>query len=309
MLATDGSVADLNALLEFERETASAGGVIYLLRNVGLPGEPETTVRKVGGALNYTRGDVWLAPAIPLGRTLTLILEASDGAATARKATRQDKRYTIRVHYKQRPRVSASVYDLVPKIYTLSASAAPIKVAELTFSGPLSFQITGDLELHGRNVQIPAGIVPQGGLGRRLTAQIIATHNSGILLPKTLTVALHYIRINPHGELSATNSATTLAANLTSMIEVIQPAGATARLKVLERIRELQAAAGSTLEKDGGTLDYVNDEVFITPGVKPLGQTLTLILRATDGDKSPEAQARPDRKYTIPHSLRAAAAD
>ena len=304
VLASDGSAADLNALIEFERESVSAGGVVFVLRNVGLPGEPDTTVRKVGGALNYTRGDVWISSSTPLGRTLTLILEASDGAATPREADRQDKRYTIRVHYKQLQRVSASVHGLATKVYTLSASASPVKVGSLTFSGPLSFQITGDLELgghRGHEVLIPAGVSPQGGLGRLLTAQIVATHNAGSLHPKTIAVSTRYIRINPHGELSAINSATTLAADLSSVIEVIRPSAESAALKVLEAIGEKNAAPTNTIEKDGegGDLDYASGEVFIKAGTTPSGQTLTLTLKATDREDSPEAKARPDRKYTI----------
>ena len=58
-------------------------------------------------------------------------------------------------------------------------------------------------------------------------------------------------------------------------------------------------AVGNTLEKDGGALDYVNGAAFIPRGTTPVGQMLTLILRASDNDQSLETRARPDRKYTI----------
>ena len=46
-------------------------------------------------------------------------------------------------------------------------------------------------------------------------------------------------------------------------------------------------------------MDYASGEVFIKAGTTPSGQTLTLTLKATDREDSPEAKARPDRKYTI----------
>ena len=53
------------------------------------------------------------------------------------------------------------------------------------------------------------------------------------------------------------------------------------------------------VDSPDSSLSQTPDSIVIPAGTEPNGQTLSIVLRATDGDNSDLERARPDMRYTI----------
>ena len=141
--------------------------------------------------------------------------------------------------------------------YAVAGTSAPILVAAIVpsgGSGAYNLRIDGDLELSGREVQIPSNTRPQPSPGNQLTARVVVSDSRSAAEPVTLDLTAAYVLIAPHGELEAVLVEDSSAADLTAAITIVRAARSPSPLKVLERV-QTGGEPETFLSKTGGRIN------------------------------------------------------
>ena len=251
----------------------------------------------------------------PSGNTLVVTLKVADkDDVNARENTaRPDRMFTLSVVYAGMLTAAAINTEGDAPIAAevnrfVAEDTGAVEVATLSVSGgtsPYTFEIEGELELHGANsatVRIPESAVPAAHPGTKLTARITVNDtNREDTLPLTLLLTVHYILGAGHAELTAkaVEGGAAIADVEAKTLAFVRAASSASPLAVLSDVGFARSVTNEVLSKMSGELEFESDEIRIAGNANPEGQILTLELKATDGEGSPEAIARRDRLYTV----------
>ena len=251
----------------------------------------------------------------PSGNTLVVTLKVADkDEVNARENTaRPDRMFTLSVVYAGMLTAAAINTEGDAPIAAevnrfVAEDTGAVEVATLSVSGgtsPYTFEIEGELELHGANsatVRIPESAVPAAHPGTKLTARITVNDtNREDTLPLTLLLTVHYILGAGHAELTAkaVEGGAAIADVEAKTLAFVRAASSSSPLAVLSDVGFARSVTNEVLSKMSGDLEFESDEIRIAGNANPEGQILTLELKATDGEDSAEARARRDRLYTV----------
>ena len=251
----------------------------------------------------------------PSGNTLVVTLKVADkDSVNARENTaRPDRMFTLSVVYAGMLTAAAINTEGDAPIAAavnrfVAEDTGAVEVATLSVSGgtsPYTFEIEGELELHGANsatVRIPESAVPAAHPGTKLTARITVNDtNREDTLPLTLLLTVHYILGAGHAELTAkaVEGGAAIADVEAKTLAFVRAASSSSPLAVLSDVGFARSVTNEVLSKMSGELEFESDEIRIAANANPEGQILTLELKATDGEDSAEARARRDRLYTV----------
>ena len=244
---------------------------------------------------------------------------------TPEKALRADRLYTITMQYVN-PKTSLTIQayannQLVTSelnYYALGAARTPADVASITLwggSGNYNIAPDGDLQVRANKIEIPARQPPSPAPGSLLTVRIIVTDNDlpTQTYPATLAVTVRYLQINRLDEtiFKAPETNNRLirpdyrrggSLDITVPLTIWQgyqegysgSLGATLALVESPVNTTTRVVAGSMI------INHENgkDKLFLLAR-RAYGAFVTATLMTTDGENTPETQARPDRFYTI----------
>ena len=189
--------------------------------------------------------------------------------------------------------------DLPAAVLSLTGGAGALA---LTNQGG-ALKVLGDLPQ--LTIFIPAGTTPAPAApGKILNIQIVFNDDinlGGFLTePHTVQVTLHYLEVARHSDLEAFYPpGGTIPAAVNSVLPVIRESSSPTPVPVLLKITVTQPFVGEALVKVAGELDFITGAAAIESNTNPTGQTLSLILKASDGEDDLEARTRPDRLYTV----------
>ena len=146
----------------------------------------------------------------PTGKTLSIVLIATDGTTTPQAAARQDRLYTVSVRYV--PSIEARVEDssnaLIAAVVELTVIAGNHVVGSIAASGGVSDTYTytpsgvsgsPNLEVDADgNIKIPTGLTPLSGDGRSITVAIAvndqdAADDSGETPAANVQITVKYV--------------------------------------------------------------------------------------------------------------------
>ena len=171
----------------------------------------------------------------------------------------------------------------------------------------------GSLEVDGRMIYIPAGDVASVENIRadayRFAEVLVSDSAPSPATTMTMPRAA-LVGVRSHGLLSGTRLNPRMQFADSSLVDfsMARTKGSSLPITLALVNRPLYTPNGS-LTKEKGDLDFVDspdsslsqtpDSIVIPAGMEPNGQTLSIVLRATDGDNSDLERARPDMRYTI----------
>ena len=259
----------------------------------------------------------------PNGEVRVITIRVVDYALTpnfdlqAQFNARPDRLFTISVYYYGE--LEGAAYDSENTANAINAdvdryveqgdSNVAVAVASLSVSGGApgySYNLVGGLELNSDNttVQIPASANPTRNAGTELTARIVIDDNGRTdTAPLTVDLTANYILIDGHSNLVVTpDGGSSGDLDETATYPLIRGAQSSGPVAALTGADFKTAVGGAeALSKVDGDLEFdaTAKEVRVAGGVAPSGQVLTVKLRATDGDSSPQAKARNDRDYAV----------
>ena len=259
----------------------------------------------------------------PNGEVRVITIRVVDYALTpnfdlqAQFNARPDRLFTISVYYYGE--LEGAAYDSENTANAINAdvdryveqgdSNVAVAVASLSVSGGApgySYNLVGGLELNSDNttVQIPASANPTRNAGTELTARIVIDDNGRTdTAPLTVDLTANYILIDGHSNLVVTpDGGSSGDLDETATYPLIRGAQSSGPVAALTGVDFKTAVGGAeALSKVDGDLEFdaTAKEVRVAGGVAPSGQVLTVKLRATDGDSSPQAKARNDRDYAV----------
>ena len=148
----------------------------------------------------------------PTGKTLSIVLIATDGTATPQAAARQDKTYTVSVRYV--PAIAAEVQDssdnriaAVVELTVLQGVQSAHVVGKIAASGgvtnsytyaPTAVSGSENLQVDANgNIRIPTGVTPLPGDGRTITVEIAVDDataaDSGETDPANVQITVKYV--------------------------------------------------------------------------------------------------------------------
>ena len=147
----------------------------------------------------------------PTGKTLSIVLIASDGTATPQEAARQDETYTVSVRYV--PAIAAEVQDSsgarIAAVVELTVlqGVQPAVVGKIAASGgvtnsytyaPTAVSGSENLQVDANgDIRIPTGVTPLPGDGRTITVEIAVDDataaDSGETDPANVQITVKYV--------------------------------------------------------------------------------------------------------------------
>ena len=216
------------------------------------------------------------------------------------------------------------------KVYALAgALTEPLAVATISASGgggTLSFRktggglaLTGNLS-EGLTVLIPSGTSPAAGTNgtRREVAVEIDDElaKGGYLFPaRNVEMTADYVLVEPFAAVARGtfrgDDVFSKSFDLVTTVPIVRGGSTSARRLVLENISvHAPNTRADNVVKTGGNLDWEYDtrvgfnterfgKVYIPLNTPRTGQTLSLVIRASDDDSTPQKRVRPDQLYTI----------
>ena len=237
----------------------------------------------------------------------------------AQFAARPDRLFTISVRYEGE--LEGAAYDSENTANEITApvnryveqgdSNVSVAVASLSVRGgtpDYSYSLTGDLELNADNttVQIKASANPTDA-GTPLTARIVIDDDGRTdTAPLTVELTANYILIDGHSNLVVRPDGGQLAdLNSDTVYPLIVGAQSSSDRAALRDVDFKTALSGAALTRvdsasDAELLfDATSKEVRVAGGTALNGQTVSVVLRGSDGEGTAQAKARNDRLYTV----------
>ena len=238
----------------------------------------------------------------------------------AQFAARPDRLFTISVRYEGE--LEGAAYDSENTANEITApvnryveqgdSNVSVAVASLSVRGgtpDYSYSLTGDLELNADNttVQIKASATPVANAGEELTVRIVIDDTSRTdTAPLTVELTANYILIDGHSNLVVRPDGGQLAdLNSDTVYPLIVGAQSSSDRAALRDVDFKTALSGAALTRvddasDAELLfDATSKEVRVAGGTALNGQTVSVVLRGSDGEGTAIAKARNDRLYTL----------
>ena len=318
------------------RRVAADTSDFDILTNMGGANAAEERILAVGNAngirlqadlVNSGRSKlVMIQNQIPNGEVRIITVRVEDYKPTGRTsdddlqfAARPDKLFTISVRYEGE--LEGAAYDSENTANEITApvnryveqgdSNVSVAVASLSVRGgtpDYSYSLTGDLELNADNttVQIKASANPADP-ATPLTARIVIDDTGRTdTAPLTVELTANYILIDGHSNLVVRPDGGQLAdLNSDTVYPLIVGAQSSSDRAALRDVDFKTALSGAALTRvdsasDAELLfDATSKEVRVAGGTALNGQTVSVVLRGSDGEGTAQAKARNDRLYTV----------
>ena len=277
-----------------------------------------------GGGTNASKL-VMIQNQIPDGLVRIITVRVEDykpGASNdenAQFAARPDKLFTISVRYEGE--LEGAAYDSENTANEITApvnryveqgdSNVSVAVASLSVRGgtpDYSYSLTGDLELNADNttVQIKASANPTDA-GTPLTARIVIDDTGRTdTAPLTVELTANYILIDGHSNLVVTpdggSSGDLNSDTVYPLIRGAQSSSDRAALRDVDFKTALDGAALTRVDSASDAellFDATSKQVRVAGNTPLNGQTVSVVLRGSDGEGTAQAKARKDRLYTV----------
>ena len=269
---------------------------------------------------------VMIQNQIPNGEVRIITVRVEDYKPTGRTsdddlqfAARPDKLFTISVRYEGE--LEGAAYDSENTANEITApvnryveqgdSNVSVAVASLSVRGgtpDYSYSLTGDLELNADNttVQIKASANPTDA-GTPLTARIVIDDTGRTdTAPLTVELTANYILIDGHSNLVVTpdggSSGDLNSDTVYPLIRGAQSSSDRAALRDVDFKTALNGAALTRVDSASDAellFDATSKEVRVAGNTPLNGQTVSVVLRGSDGESTAQAKARKDRLYTV----------
>ena len=279
-------------------------------------------------------GEIYIPASVsPLagdGRTITFAVQTDDSGKGSPKTSPIQISLTLVYVDGSSPPLSLSmqVLGFVPEgesgidggahYHLLNVPLAQRRLAAILHASggtpPYTYSKTrGSLEVDGRMIYIPAGDVASVeniGADAYRFAKVLVSDNAPSAATTMTMPRAALVGVRPHGLLSGTRLNPRLQFADSSLVDfsMARTKGSSLPITLALVNRPLYTPNGS-LTKEKGDLEFVDspdsslsqtpDSIVIPAGAEPNGQTLSIVLRATDGDNSDLERARPDMRYTI----------
>ena len=331
-----GVSGDLNAGLLTVRRVVASSTPFDILTDIegAIPNKERVGIEGGFNKLIFSVDKVQMAGGEePDGEVRRITLKVSDNAETEtseplQTAARPDKLFTIAVRYLGE--LEAAAYDsedtaaeitLAVNRYVEQANADNvIEVATLSVSGgdsPYTYQLTGDLALADNNASV---VIPTSAIatdsGTALTARIVINDipRRTDTAPATVELAANYILIPGHSNLVVTpDGGQPTDLNGETVYPLIVGATSSSPVAALRNVEFKTALDGATLTREDSAsdaellFDATAEEVRVAGDTPLNGQTVSVVLRGSDGDGDSgdtaavraQKAARSDRLYTL----------
>ena len=323
----EGDVA--SGMLTVRRVAADSANFNILTNIKGAIPNKESVSTALGSSyvgILYTSGNLQMdGGQIPDGRVRVITLRVFDNTQAvlderAQTDARPDRLFTISVRYEGE--LEGAAYDSENTANEISApvnryveqgdSNVSVAVASLSVRGgtpDYSYSLTGDLELNADNttVQIKASANPAANAGEKLTVRIVIDDTGRTdTAPLTVDLTANYILIDGHSNLVVRPDGGQLAdLNSDTVYPLIVGAQSSSDRAALRDVDFKTALSGAALTRvdsasDAELLfDATSKEVRVAGGTALNGQTVSVVLRGSDGEGTAQAKARKDRLYTV----------
>ena len=321
-------------MLTLRRVTGSTG-MVDILTNIkgAIPNKEIVSTEGTFNKILFSVGNLrMVANEQPDSNVRVVTLKVEDNAQAkldepAQSAARPDRLFTISVHYLGE--LEAAAYDsedtateitLAVNRYVEQANADNvIAVATLSVSGgdsPYTYQLTGDLALADNNASV---VIPTSAIatdsGTALTARIVINDTDrNDTAPATVELAANYILIDGHSNLVVTpDGGQPTDLNGETVYPLIVAATSSSAVAALRNVEFKTALDGATLTREDSAsdaellFDATAEEVRVAGDTPLNGQTVSVVLRGSDGDGDSgdtaavraQKAARSDRLYTL----------
>ena len=148
----------------------------------------------------------------------------------------------------------------------------------------------------GCAVHIPTGAVA-GAAGNELAVTVRITDNGGATFD--VTAKAIFERVEPHA-LQGTNPASNASLNLAQKVVVVRDGTQSAAVAAVNAITIAPPGTMARTDSNAQLIFNVNNRnLQIAPGIVPNAQTLAAVFSASDGEDTPQQEARPDASLTL----------
>ena len=148
----------------------------------------------------------------------------------------------------------------------------------------------------GCAVHIPTGAVA-GAAGNELAVTVRITDNGGATFD--VTAKAIFERVEPHA-LQGTNPASNASLNLAQKVVVVRDGAQSAAVAAVNAITIAPPGTMARTDSNAQLIFNVNNRnLQIAPSIVPNAQTLAAVFSATDGEDTPQQEARPDASLTL----------
>ena len=148
----------------------------------------------------------------------------------------------------------------------------------------------------GCAVHIPTGAVA-GAAGNELAVTVRITDNGGATFD--VTAKAIFERVEPHA-LQGTNPASNASLNLAQKVVVVRDGTQSAAVAAVNAMTIAPPGTMARTDSNAQLIFNVNNRnLQIAPSIVPNAQTLAAVFSATDGEDTPQKEARPDASLTL----------
>ena len=148
----------------------------------------------------------------------------------------------------------------------------------------------------GCAVHIPTGAVA-GAAGNELAVTVRITDNGGATFD--VTAKAIFERVEPHA-LQGTNPASNASLNLAQKVVVVRDGTQSAAVAAVNAMTIAPPGTMARTDSNAQLIFNVNNRnLQIAPSIVPNAQTLAAVFSATDGEDTPQQEARPDASLTL----------
>ena len=148
----------------------------------------------------------------------------------------------------------------------------------------------------GCAVHIPTGAVA-GAAGNELAVTVRITDNGGATFD--VTAKAIFERVEPHA-LQGTNPASNASLNLAQKVVVVRDGAQSAAVAAVNAMTIAPPGTMARTDSNAQLIFNVNNRnLQIAPSIVPNAQTLAAVFSATDGEDTPQQEARPDASLTL----------
>ena len=280
-----------------------------------------------------------LAPVAGDGLSITVNIavdDDKDSAASDRDATSPaNVRITVKYVELESPEIEARDKDGTAALtaptgsnaavfYQLSGVALPADLAVAKVVGskgklPYAFAIVdenGQVQANAKGLEVNSGTgditlvsgestTQTGTAADRVITVRLSDNQRPTAETADATLTIRFEAVAPHPDLTGeTGGAHVQSFDLSdNLLTVLVDAGETGKQAVVTNVAvaAIAPAAAPTLTKITGNLNFDASakEISIPDGTDPTGENLSVVLSASDGTDPPQAEARPDKTYSL----------